>query len=47
MRQNNLIRESHSLLQLKNYQLMGLVMVVEAEKIPIFRQQLKSLINES
>jgi hypothetical protein len=34
-------------LQLRNYKFMGLVMVVEAEKISAFRQELKSLINES
>lgn len=33
--------------ELKNYRLMGLVMAVEADKIPIFRQQLKSFIDES
>ncbi|GMH27653.1 hypothetical protein Nepgr_029496 [Nepenthes gracilis] len=33
--------------ELRNYQLMGLVMAVEAEKAPTFRQQLHSLINES
>lgn len=33
--------------ELRNYRLMGLVMVVEAEKIPTFRQELKSLISES
>ncbi|CAE6086048.1 unnamed protein product [Arabidopsis arenosa] len=32
--------------ELKNYQLTGLVMVVEAQKIPEFRQKLKSLIDE-
>lgn len=33
--------------ELRNYKFMGLVMVVEAEKISAFRQELKSLINES
>ncbi|KAG8382740.1 hypothetical protein BUALT_Bualt05G0108700 [Buddleja alternifolia] len=32
--------------QLKNYQLMGLVMAVEASKIPLFRKQLQALIDE-
>ncbi|XP_062110154.1 protein BCCIP homolog isoform X2 [Humulus lupulus] len=31
----------------KNYRLMGLVMAVEAKKIPLFRRQLHSLIDES
>ncbi|KAK6931607.1 BCP1 family [Dillenia turbinata] len=33
-------------LQLRNYQLMGLVMAVEADKVSTFRQQLKALITE-
>ncbi|XP_050275443.1 protein BCCIP homolog isoform X2 [Quercus robur] len=33
--------------ELRNYRFMGLVMAVEAEKISTFRQELKSLINES
>lgn len=33
------------LLQMKNYQLMGLVMAVEAKRIPEFRQMLNSLID--
>ncbi|KAA8532554.1 hypothetical protein F0562_032630 [Nyssa sinensis] len=33
--------------ELRNYRLMGLVMVVEADKVSMFRQQLQSLINES
>ncbi|KAL7260295.1 hypothetical protein ACSBR1_006043 [Camellia fascicularis] len=33
--------------ELRNYQLMGLVMALEAEKVLTFRQQLHSLINES
>ncbi|KAK9292625.1 hypothetical protein L1049_020600 [Liquidambar formosana] len=33
--------------ELRNYQLMGLVMAVEAEKISTYRQQLQCLINES
>lgn len=33
--------------ELKNFRLMGLVMAVEAEKVSRFRQELKSLINES
>lgn len=33
--------------ELRNYRQMGLVMVVEAEKISKFREELKSLINES
>ncbi|CAH2058002.1 unnamed protein product [Thlaspi arvense] len=32
--------------EMKNYQLMGLVMAVEAKKIPEFRQKLTSLIDE-
>ncbi|ESQ39084.1 hypothetical protein EUTSA_v10001552mg [Eutrema salsugineum] len=32
--------------EMKNYQLMGLVMAVEAKKIPEFRQMLNSLIDE-
>ncbi|AES72326.1 p21-carboxy-terminal region-binding protein [Medicago truncatula] len=32
--------------ELKNYRSMGLIMTVEADKIPTFRQQLTSLINE-
>lgn len=35
------------ILQLKNYRLMGLVMAVEAAKIPTFRQELQSLIVET
>ena len=35
------------LLQLKNYQLTGIVMTVKAENISSFRQQLRTLINES
>lgn len=34
-------------LQLKGYQLMGIVMAVEASKVPAFRDELKSLISES
>ncbi|KAE8076315.1 hypothetical protein FH972_014977 [Carpinus fangiana] len=33
--------------ELRNYRFMGLVMAVEADKIATFRQELKSLINES
>ncbi|XP_021909797.1 protein BCCIP homolog [Carica papaya] len=33
--------------ELRNYRLMGLVMAIEADKIPSFRQQLKSFIDES
>uniref|UniRef100_A0A5B7AJZ1 Putative CDK inhibitor P21 binding protein n=1 Tax=Davidia involucrata TaxID=16924 RepID=A0A5B7AJZ1_DAVIN len=33
--------------ELRNYRLMGLVMVVKAEEVSTFRQQLQSLINES
>ncbi|KAG6650507.1 hypothetical protein CIPAW_06G048200 [Carya illinoinensis] len=33
--------------ELRNYQFVGLVMAVEADKISIFRQELKSLIDES
>ncbi|KAI4313760.1 hypothetical protein L6164_026715 [Bauhinia variegata] len=33
--------------ELKNYKSMGLVMAVEADKIPAFRQELRSLISES
>ncbi|KAK2383977.1 CDK inhibitor P21 binding protein [Trifolium repens] len=33
--------------ELKNYRSMGLIMAVEANKIPTFRQELGSLINES
>lgn len=33
--------------ELRNYRFMGLVMAIEAEKISAFRQELKSLINES
>ncbi|KAI4357614.1 hypothetical protein L6164_001553 [Bauhinia variegata] len=33
--------------ELKNYKSMGLVMAVEADKIPAFRQELNSLISES
>ncbi|CAI8617280.1 unnamed protein product [Vicia faba] len=33
--------------ELKNYRSMGLIMAVEADKIPAFRQELGSLINES
>lgn len=33
--------------ELRNYRLMGLVMTLEAEKVPEFRQQLHALINES
>ncbi|KAK6921641.1 BCP1 family, partial [Dillenia turbinata] len=33
--------------KLRNYQLMGLVMVVEADKVSTFRQQLQALITES
>ncbi|XP_059649533.1 protein BCCIP homolog [Cornus florida] len=33
--------------ELRSYRLMGLVMVVEADKVSTFRQQLQSLINES
>lgn len=36
-----------NILQLRNYRFMGLVMAVEADKIATFRQELKSLINES
>ncbi|PIN20567.1 Isoamyl acetate-hydrolyzing esterase [Handroanthus impetiginosus] len=32
--------------ELRNYRLMGLVMAVEASKVPIFRKQLHSLIDE-
>lgn len=35
------------ILQLKNYRIMGLVMAVEAAKIPTFRQELRSLIVET
>uniref|UniRef100_A0A2P2J9T8 Uncharacterized protein n=1 Tax=Rhizophora mucronata TaxID=61149 RepID=A0A2P2J9T8_RHIMU len=35
------------IMQLKNYQSMGLVMAVEANKMPAFREQLHSLIDES
>ncbi|KAG2708391.1 hypothetical protein I3760_05G190700 [Carya illinoinensis] len=34
-------------LELRNYRFMGLVMAIEADKISTFRQELKSLINES
>ncbi|XAR63651.1 hypothetical protein NMG60_11023669 [Bertholletia excelsa] len=33
--------------ELKNYQLTGLVIALEADKVPIFRQQLRSLVIES
>ncbi|KAG5532153.1 hypothetical protein RHGRI_026689 [Rhododendron griersonianum] len=33
--------------ELRSYRLVGLVMALEAEKVPTFRQQLHSLINES
>ncbi|CAK9311328.1 unnamed protein product [Citrullus colocynthis] len=33
--------------ELKGYQLMGIVMAVEASKVPTFRDELKSLISES
>ncbi|XP_058735616.1 protein BCCIP homolog [Vicia villosa] len=33
--------------ELKNYRSMGLIMAVEADKMPAFRQELGSLINES
>ncbi|XP_057544568.1 protein BCCIP homolog isoform X1 [Amaranthus tricolor] len=33
--------------ELKNYRLMGLVMVVEADKVPVFRQKVRSLIDDS
>lgn len=35
------------MLQLRNYRSMGLIMAVEADKIPKFRQELASLINET
>ncbi|KAM2658451.1 hypothetical protein EV2_021159 [Malus domestica] len=34
-------------LELRNYQQMGLVMAVKADQIPTFRQQIKSLVDES
>ncbi|GAB4846310.1 hypothetical protein Ancab_025315 [Ancistrocladus abbreviatus] len=39
--------QQHAVHELRNYRLMGLVMAVEANQAPTFRQQLQSLIDES
>lgn len=39
--------QQHGAHELRNYKLMGLLMIVEADKVSMFRQQLQSLIDES